>query len=129
MKNKWLFIAGLSGFLCVSIGAFAAHGLSNVLEPKELAWIETGVKYQMFHTIAILVIGILQLCRESLIANKIVNLAAGTWAYGILLFSGSLYALALGTGKFLVWVTPIGGTLFLIGWLCLAYGGFKSKSV
>ena len=71
------------GFLCVAIGAFAAHGLSKVLEPKELAWIETGVKYQMFHTIAILAIGILQLCRESLIANKIVNLAAGTWAYGI----------------------------------------------
>ena len=129
MKNKWLFIAGLSGFLCVAIGAFAAHGLSKVLEPKELAWIETGVKYQMFHTIAILAIGILQLCREALIANKIVNLAAGTWAYGILLFSGSLYALALGAGKFLVWVTPIGGMLFLIGWLCLAYGSFKSKSV
>lgn len=129
MKNKWLFIAGLSGFLCVAIGAFAAHGLSKVLEPKELAWIETGVKYQMFHTIAILAIGILQLCREPLVANKIVNLAAVTWVYGILLFSGSLYALALGAGKFLVWVTPIGGTLFLIGWLCLAYGGFKSKSV
>ena len=129
MKNKWLFIAGLSGFLCVAIGAFAAHGLSKVLESKELAWIETGVKYQMFHTIAILAIGILQLCREALVANKIVNLAAGTWAYGSLLFSGSLYALALGAGKFLVWVTPIGGTLFLIGWLCLAYGGFKSKSV
>ena len=129
MKNKWLFIAGLNGFLCVAIGAFAAHGLSKVLEPKELAWIETGVKYQMFHTMAILAIGILQLCREALVANKIVNLAAGTWAYGILLFSGSLYALALGAGKFLVWVTPIGGTLFLIGWLCLACGGFKSKSV
>ena len=127
MKNKWLFIAGLSGFLCVAIGAFAAHGLSKVLEPKELAWIETGVRYQMFHTIAIFAIGILQLCREVLVANKIVNLVAGAWAYGILLFSGSLYALALGAGKFLVWVTPIGGTLFLIGWLCLAYGGFKSK--
>ena len=83
----------------------------------------------MFHTIAILAIRILQLCREALVANKIVNLAAGTWAYRILLFSGSLYALALGAGKFLVWVTPIGGSLFLIGWLCLAYGGFKSKSV
>ena len=129
MKNKWLFIAALSGFLCVSIGAFAAHGLSKVLEPKELAWIETGVKYQIVHTIAILSIGILQLCRESLVTNKMANVAAGSWTYGILLFSGSLYALALGAGKFLVWVTPIGGTLFLIGWLCLAYGGFKSKSV
>ena len=129
MKNKWLFIAGLSGFLCVTIGAFAAHGLSKVLEPKELAWIETGVKYQMFHTMAILAIGILQLCRESLVANKMANFAASSWTCGILLFSGSLYALALGAGKFLVWVTPIGGSLFLIGWLCLAYGGFKSKSV
>ena len=127
MKNKWLFIAGLSGFLCVAIGAFAAHGLSKVLEPKELAWIETGVKYQMFHTITILAIGILQLCRESLATNKMANVAAGSWAYGILLFSGSLYALALGAGKFLVWVTPIGGTLFLIGWISLAYGSFKSK--
>ena len=127
MKNKWLFIAALSGFLCVMIGAFAAHGLSKVLEPKELAWIETGVKYQIFHTLAILGIGIAQLCRESLLAKKMANVAAGSWALGVFLFSGSLYALALGAGKFLVWVTPIGGTLFLIGWLCLAYGSFKSK--
>ena len=125
MKNKWLFIAALSGFLCVMIGAFAAHGLSKVLEPKELAWIETGVKYQMFHTLAILGIGIAQLCRESLLANKMANVAAGSWALGVFLFSGSLYALALGAGKFLVWVTPIGGTLFLIGWFCLAYGSLK----
>ena len=57
-------------FLCVTIGAFAAHGLSKVLEPKELAWIETGVRYQMFHTIAIFAIGILQLCREALVAKQ-----------------------------------------------------------
>ena len=125
MKNKWLLIAALSGFLCVSIGAFAAHGLSKVLEPKELAWIETGVKYQMFHTLAIMGIGIAQLCRESLVANKMANVAAGSWVLGMLLFSGSLYALALGAGQFLVWVTPIGGTLFLIGWLCLACGSLK----
>ena len=125
MKNKWLFIAALSGFLCVMIGAFAAHGLSKVLEPKELAWIETGVKYQMFHTVAILTIAIAQLCRESLVANKMANVAAGSWALGVLLFSGSLYALALGAGQFLVWVTPVGGTLFLIGWFCLAYGSLK----
>ena len=125
MKNKWLFIAALSGFLCVTIGAFAAHGLSKVLEPKALAWIETGVKYQMFHTLAIMGIGIAQLCRESLVANKMANVAAGSWALGVLLFSGSLYALALDVDKFLVWVTPIGGTLFLIGWFCLAYGSLK----
>ena len=124
MKNKWLFIAALRGFLCVTIGAFAAHGLSKVLEPKELVWIETGVKYQMFHTLAVLMIA-LSLWHEA----KFAQLAMRAWSLGILLFSGSLYALAFGAGKFLVWITPVGGTLFLIGWLCLAYGSFKSKSV
>ena len=79
----------------MSIGAFAAHGLSKVLEPKELAWIETGVNNQMFHTIAIFAIGILQLCREVLVANKIVNLVAGAWAYGILLLAAVFMHLPL----------------------------------
>ncbi|AOF53929.1 Uncharacterized protein AC062_1839 [Pasteurellaceae bacterium NI1060] len=60
--------------------------------------------------------------------NKFANFAAMAWAFGILLFSGSLYALAFGLGKPVVWLTPIGGSLFLIGWFSLAYGSFKSKS-
>ena len=124
MKNKWLFIAALSGFFCVALGAFAAHGLSHILDEKALAWIDTGLKYQIFHTLAVLVIA-LSLWHEA----KFARLAMLAWSLGILLFSGSLYALAFGAGKFLVWITPIGGTLFLIGWLCLAYGSFKSKSV
>lgn len=124
MKNKWLLIAALSGFLCVALGAFAAHGLSHVLDEKALAWIDTGLKYQIFHTLAVLMIA-LSLWHEA----KFARLAMQAWSLGILLFSGSLYAIAFGAGKFLVWITPIGGTLFLIGWLCLAYGSFKSKSV
>ena len=124
MKNKWLFIAALSGFFCVALGAFAAHGLSHVLDEKALAWIDTGLKYQIFHTLAVLVIA-LSLWHEA----KFARLAMLAWSLGILLFSGSLYALAFGAGKFLVWITPVGGTLFLVGWLCLAYGSFKSKSV
>ena len=123
MKNKWLLIAALSGFFCVALGAFAAHGLSHVLDEKALAWIDTGLKYQIFHTLAVLVIA-LSLWHEA----KFARLAVLAWSLGILLFSGSLYALAFGAGKFLVWITPVGGTLFLIGWLCLAYGSFKSKS-
>ena len=123
MKNKWLLIAALSGFFCVALGAFAAHGLSHVLDEKALAWIDTGLKYQIFHTLAVLVIA-LSLWHEA----KFARLAMLAWSLGILLFSGSLYALAFGAGKFLVWITPVGGTLFLIGWLCLAYGSFKSKS-
>ena len=124
MKNKWLLIAALNGFFCVTIGAFAAHGLSHVLDEKALAWIDTGLKYQIFHTLAVMVIS-LSLWREA----KFAQFAMRAWSLGILLFSGSLYALAFGAGKFLVWITPVGGTLFLIGWLCLAYGSFKSKSV
>ena len=123
MKNKWLLIAALSGFFCVALGAFAAHGLSHVLDEKAFAWIDTGLKYQIFHTLAVLVIA-LSLWHEA----KFARLAMLAWSLGILLFSGSLYALAFGAGKFLVWITPVGGTLFLIGWLCLAYGSFKSKS-
>ena len=124
MKNKWLFIAALSGFFCVALGAFAAHGLSHILDEKALAWIDTGLKYQIFHTLAVLIIA-LSLWHEA----KFAQLAMQAWSLGILLFSGSLYALAFSAGKFLVWITPVGGTLFLIGWLCLAYGSFKSKSV
>ena len=123
MKNKWLLIAALSGFFCVALGAFAAHALGYVLDEKALAWIDTGLKYQIFHTLAVLVIA-LSLWHEA----KFARVAMLAWSLGILLFSGSLYALAFGAGKFLVWITPVGGTLFLIGWLCLAYGSFKSKS-
>ncbi|OOF56753.1 hypothetical protein BKK56_02590 [Rodentibacter genomosp. 2] len=123
MKNKWLFIAALSGFFSVALGAFAAHGLTHILDNKALAWIDTGLKYQLFHTLAILAVGLSTWCN-----NKFANLATATWTFGILLFSGSLYALAFGLGKAVVWLTPIGGTLFLIGWFSLAYGSFKSKS-
>ncbi|QPB42920.1 DUF423 domain-containing protein [Rodentibacter haemolyticus] len=129
MKNKWLSVASLSGFLCVGIGAFAAHRLGQILEPKALAWIDTAIKYQMFHTLAIMGIGIVQITREQFTLNNALNFAACSWAFGMLLFCGSLYSLALGAGKLMVWLTPIGGVLFLIGWLCLAYGSFKCKSV
>lgn len=123
MKNKWLFIAALSGFFSVALGAFAAHGLTHILDNKALIWIDTGLKYQFFHTLAILALG-LSTWRN----NKFANLAALAWTFGILLFSGSLYALAFGVSKVIAWITPIGGTLFLIGWLSLAYGSIKSKS-
>lgn len=124
MKNRYLTLAALSGFFGVALGAFAAHGLSHVLETKALEWIDTALKYQMFHTLAILAVALSAWNHE-----KFARFAMFTWAIGTLLFSGSLYALAFGASKFMVWLTPIGGTLFLIGWLCLAYCSFKSKSV
>lgn len=118
-------MAALSGFFCIAFGAFAAHGIQKILEPKALEWIDTGLKYQMFHTIALLALGLFQIA--NLPANpptcraKAFNIIGGSWILGILLFSGSLYVLALGVSKAVVWITPIGGTLFLIGWAALAY--------
>ncbi|OOF42910.1 hypothetical protein BKK50_05920 [Rodentibacter rarus] len=123
MKNKWLLIAAFSGFFCVALGALAAHGLTHILEAKALAWIDTGLKYQLFHTLAILAVGL-----SAWKNDRFVSLAAMTWSVGIVFFSGSLYALAFGVGKGMAWLTPLGGTLFLVGWLCLAYGGLKTKS-
>ncbi|MFK3619022.1 DUF423 domain-containing protein [Pasteurella multocida] len=131
MKNKWLFIAALSGFFCIAFGAFAAHGAAHGLEknltPKALAWIETGLKYQFFHTVALMVLGTLQLYLKADI-DRVINWIGSTWSLGIVLFSGSLYALALGATKSVAWLTPIGGTLFLIGWAMLAYRSYKNKS-
>ena len=124
MKNKYLTLAALSGFFCVSLGAFAAHGLSHILEAKALAWIDTGLKYQMFHTIAVLAVAL-----SALRDNKFARLSMSSWLIGTLLFSGSLYALAFGASNVILWITPIGGTLFLIGWISLAYGSFKNKSL
>ena len=124
MKNKYLTLVALSGFFCVSLGAFASHGLSHILEAKALSWIDTGLKYQMFHTIAVLAVAL-----SALRDNKFARLSMSSWLIGTLLFSGSLYALAFGASNAIVWITPIGGTLFLIGWISLAYGSFKSKSL
>ena len=114
MKNKYLTLAALSGFICVALGAFAAHGLSHILEAKALSWIDTGLKYQMFHTIAVLAVAL-----SALRDNKFARLSMSSWLIGTLLFSGSLYALAFGASNVIVWITPIGGTLFLIGWISL----------
>ncbi|MGC7559397.1 DUF423 domain-containing protein [Pasteurella sp. PK-2025] len=124
MKNKWLFISALSGFFCIAFGAFAAHGLEKTLSPQAQAWIETGLTYQMFHTIALMALAMLPsyLRIEN---DKCLSVIGTTWSLGILLFSGSLYLLALGASKALVWATPIGGILFLIGWATLAYRSIK----
>ncbi|MDO4698827.1 MAG: DUF423 domain-containing protein [Pasteurellaceae bacterium] len=132
MKNKWLLIAAISGFFCVAFGAFAAHALEKTVSPQALIWIDKGLKYQMFHTLALLGLGLFQFadfsqhlppCRA-----KAFNLIGGSWALGIVLFSGSLYALALGASKLFVWTTPIGGTLFLVGWAALIWVSLRAKN-
>lgn len=131
MKNKFLAFSAFSGFFCIALGAFAAHGLQNVLEPKELAWIQTGIQYQVFHTLALLALGLFQIANQvqnpPACRTKAFNIIGGSWILGILLFSGSLYSLAFTGVKGFAWSTPIGGIFFMIGWAALFYISVRTR--
>lgn len=109
-------VAAILGAIGVGLGAFGAHALKAQLSPEMLAVFETGAKYQMYHVMALVVVGLLATRIDSL-AMKI---AASGFFLGILLFSGSLYALALTGNRALGMITPIGGVFFIVGWLALA---------
>jgi uncharacterized membrane protein YgdD (TMEM256/DUF423 family) len=114
-----LLIAALLGAITVAIGAFGAHALRPGLEAAgRLETFETGVKYQMYHTLAIFLTGLLQIQRP----HKLFNRASLFFLLGILIFSGSLYALSLSGVTTLGAVAPIGGVLFIVGWISLMMG-------
>ncbi|MDD0824860.1 DUF423 domain-containing protein [Mannheimia sp. AT1] len=132
MKNKFVAIAALSGLFTVAFGAIASHALSAQLSIKALGWIDTGIKYQMFHTLAILALGLFQIANS--VQNppacraKAFNLIGGSWALGILLFSGNLYLLALNIPT-IHWFTPIGGLSFMFGWCVLLFVSLRGRNV
>lgn len=119
---KTLKIAAFFGFLSVLIGAFGAHGLEGVLiENQRLETYKTAVNYQFYHTLALLLVGVLMMSNPS----KYLIRSAKMFVFGILLFSGSLYFLSLTNYTFIGVVTPIGGLFFIIGWLAL-YKSFSN---
>ncbi|MCM2972240.1 DUF423 domain-containing protein [Larsenimonas suaedae] len=117
MRGKFeQFAVYISGFVAVSAGAFGTHGLEGQISNRLLhAW-ETGVHYQMWHTLAIMVM----LIRYRTTPTRASLAAIRCWLAGIALFSGSLYALALGAPRMIGPITPIGGALLLLGWLIMA---------
>lgn len=117
MSKTFLIVGALSGFISVAAGAFGAHGLKARLTPDLLAIFETGARYQMYHALGLVLVGVLIQIRPQ------ANFAAVGWAwvFGTVLFSGSLYALALTGIRPLGAITPIGGLGFLVGWLLLAW--------
>lgn len=119
----FLILAALSGLSAVMLGAFAAHGLKARLSESALSAFETGVQYQMYHALALL--GVLALMRW---LGPTLSLQVAGWAFvaGIVLFSGSLYGLALGGPRWLGPVTPLGGLLFMVGWAALVIVGARA---
>jgi len=117
LKNYWILIGGIFGFLGVALGAFGAHGLKNTLTPEMLEIFRTGVLYQLIHTAAILAVGLSR--------NKKLFKAALFFSIGIILFSFSLYIYSVTGIKSLAMITPVGGVSFLIGWLIVIISSFS----
>lgn len=124
---KFNIISGaVFAFLAVAFGAFGAHALKNVLTEHYAAIWETAVQYQMFHAVGLIVIGILM--SKTLIGPTPLLSRAGVLMFiGVILFSGSLYVLAVTKINVLGAITPIGGVLFLISWLFVILAALKIR--
>ena len=118
----FLSIGSISGALAVMLGAFGAHGLKDKLSEEMLKVWQTGVEYHFYHTFALLAVGLLALKFQSGFLN------ASGWSFlaGTVIFSGSLYALSLSGVKILGAITPIGGLMFIVGWILLAVAVIKA---
>lgn len=119
--KPWLLLASLNGFLGVAAGAFGAHALKARLPGDLLAVFETGARYQVVHGVALLGVAWLASVRPGALATA----AGGCFAAGTLLFSGSLYALALSGMRGLGAITPLGGVCLLAGWALLGVAALK----
>ena len=122
MDRVFVALGALAGFIGVALGAFAAHGLKSRLDAGMLAVFETGVRYQMYHALALLAVG--WACTRW--PGTWTNASGWLFVAGIVVFSGSLYVLALSGVRWLGAITPLGGLAFLAGWLCLAWAAWKA---
>ena len=130
--QTFLVLGAIFGFIGVALGAFGSHALRSKLTRERVATFETGVRYQMWHALALFVVVVVEAWTPTagsgpssftLVGDRggapFLFAAGWLFAAGIVLFSGSLYALAMSGVRILGAVTPIGGVLFLIGWACL----------
>ena len=125
LARKAIVLAALFGATAVIIGAFAAHSLKSTLSPYALGIVETATKYQMYHALALLGVGLSSMFPGANL--RYLKVAMWAFAIGILLFAGSLYTLALSQLKWLGMITPLGGLGMIVGWSLLAWA-FYSKS-
>ena len=119
----WLALGALYGLLGVALGAFGAHALKARLTGELLPIWKTAVEYHFWHALALLAVGLLALQRPAIA----LNVAGGAFALGVLIFSGSLYALALSGVRGLGAVTPVGGVLLIVGWAALLWAAVTGR--
>jgi len=124
MRGRFLLFGAVSAFIGVAAGAFGAHALRSLLPPGSLAVYETGVRYELIHALALLFVGLAEDRWPS------AGWARAGWLFvaGTILFSGSLFALALSGTSALGIVTPVGGLCFLSGWLLAARAALRSSA-
>ena len=119
MAENFFILGSLMAGLSVALGAFGAHALKSRLSPERLANFETGARYQMYHSLALLATG---LAGSQWAANAWIGAAGILLITGIVLFSGSLYLLSITDRRWLGAITPFGGLAWIVGWLCLIIG-------
>jgi uncharacterized membrane protein YgdD (TMEM256/DUF423 family) len=117
---RWAQVGAFLGGLAVIAGTFGAHGLQGKVEPSGLQTFEIGVRYQMYHALALLAVGLIARSFVAETASKPLSVAGWSFLVGTLIFSGTLYALVLSGQKWLGAITPIGGVLQIVGWVALA---------
>lgn len=117
MRSPLVALGAINAALAVAAGAFGAHGLRERLDARALEIFETGARYQMYHALAMILAGMM--------ATKGASTAGWIFQAGIVIFSGSLYALSLSGVKVLGAITPIGGLAFLVGWMWLAWAAWR----
>ena len=127
MQRKFLISGALFGMIAVITGAFAAHGLKPLLSQEAITSFETGVRYQMYHALLMLILG-----SSNILSNKILKPIFYLLVLGVVLFSGSIYALATNNlsvidFKSIALITPLGGTLLILSWGLILRGFIKLK--
>ena len=118
----WIIIGSALAALAVAIGAFGAHGLKSRVSVDDLVIFETGVRYQMYHSLALILLGLIGVNFQS----NIVQLPAILFLAGIIIFSGTLYLIPLTGLRWFGAITPIGGTALILGWIVLIFNLIRS---
>ena len=122
-KAHWLVLAGVLAALGVAAGAFGAHGLRSRVSPEQLEWWQTAARYHQIHTLALLLVAWIPGPWP-----RLRSLVAGAFVFGVLIFAGTLYAMALGGPRILGAITPLGGLSLILAYLGIAKLGWDARS-